>query len=233
MAIVVKSLIRYLAEKAGVGHLSSVGMHHIDMQLQSILQLRNGFFIEVGANDGITQSNTYILEKAYGCRGLLIEPIPRLAKECKARRKRSIVVNAALVASGYQSDTVLIEDADQMSVVRDGTLDEGWIDGHVTRGRELQGMKETTKLRVPARTLDSVLSEHQIQSVDFFSLDVEGYEYEVLKGLSLDKVKVTNIFIETRETNESAIDEHLTRYGYRCDYSWRTPEYTNKLYSLS
>ncbi len=67
----------------------------MDRKLQAYLP-DGGFFIEAGAYDGFRQSTTYYLEKFRGWRGLLVEPIPELARA--ASKERSVpVINAALV----------------------------------------------------------------------------------------------------------------------------------------
>ena len=52
------------------------GLIELDRQLLPHLDKRKGFFIEAGANDGVTQSNTLFFERHRGWRGLLVEPIP-------------------------------------------------------------------------------------------------------------------------------------------------------------
>ena len=74
---------------------SQPALHGIDRELASRLG-SGGFFVEAGAFDGYTQSNTYFLERARGWRGLLIEPVPALAREARRERRRSTVVNCAL-----------------------------------------------------------------------------------------------------------------------------------------
>ena len=65
----------------------------LDDKLAAYLNFRDAFFVEAGANDGVDHSTTYSLEKRRGWRGLLIEPIPELARRCAANRRRSIVEN--------------------------------------------------------------------------------------------------------------------------------------------
>jgi len=48
---------------------------------------------------------------------------------------------------------------------------------------------EQYDLRVPAITLNTILNKHKLIKVDLLSLDVEGYEVEVLKGIDFDKYK--------------------------------------------
>ena len=98
-----------------------------------------GFFIEAGANDGIRQSNTHVLEKKFGWTGLLVEPIPRLAKLCSRYRKRSIVVNAALVPFSESGKFVHLEDVDLMTSMQmhvDSDDGEKWIQ----RAESIQGI---------------------------------------------------------------------------------------------
>ena len=55
---------------------------------EKFLDYDNGYFIELGGNDGVTQSNTYYFEKFRGWHGLLIEPILHQYFKCKNNRQR-------------------------------------------------------------------------------------------------------------------------------------------------
>ena len=52
------------------------GANNLDKKIESYLNYNNGYFVELGANDGITQSNSYYFEKYRGWRGTLVEPTP-------------------------------------------------------------------------------------------------------------------------------------------------------------
>jgi hypothetical protein len=74
-----------------------------EYSLRKYLNYNNGFFIEVGANDGIQQSNTLRLEKDLGWKGILIEPSFESYINCIKNRKDSLVLNIALTSfSDYQ-----------------------------------------------------------------------------------------------------------------------------------
>ena len=64
----------------------------------------NGYFIEIGANDGINLSNTYLLEKNYNWKGICVEPIPDIFNKLKNNRPNSICVNKAIYS---YSDMIL------------------------------------------------------------------------------------------------------------------------------
>jgi hypothetical protein len=72
--------------------------------------------------------------------------------------------------------------------------------------------EETRSVRVV--TLDSLLEKHRIARIDFLSLDVEGYEMEVLDGLSLDRYRPGFILIEDR-IRDLRRHRHLVGHGYR------------------
>lgn len=180
----------------------SFALNELDRKLEKYLKYKNGFFIEAGANDGINQSNTLYFEKYKNWRGLLIEPIPELAIKCKQNRPKCIVENCALVSSKYKDKTIEIQYANLMSVISGGmkTIDEESL--HIAQGLKVQNIPETYRTIVPARTLSSILDEHNIDNIDLFSLDVEGYELEVLKGVDFQKHKPDFLIIEARYKDE-------------------------------
>jgi hypothetical protein len=56
---------------------------------------KNGYFIEIGSADGLYNSNTYLLEKKYNWRGLLIEPNVNWFNK-KISRNKSLTINSAI-----------------------------------------------------------------------------------------------------------------------------------------
>jgi FkbM family methyltransferase len=164
--------------------------------LAKYLDFRNGTFVEAGANDGFEQSNTYWFERFKGWRGILIEAVPDVAAQCRRNRPHAHVVNAALVA---RDDTKFI-------TVTTGNL-MGYVTGHFAdkeqeaRHRrfavEYQDLSGLSEVEVPARTLASILEEYNLGRIDLFSLDVEGYELEVFKGMNVEKHRPRHLCVET------------------------------------
>ena len=70
-------------------------LNNLDRKMEKYLNYKNGFFIEMGANDGFTQSNTYFLEKKYNWYGLLIEPSEKFTLLKKNRSKNNIFSDLA------------------------------------------------------------------------------------------------------------------------------------------
>ena len=75
---------RAIYEFAGNPRYSRPALYDLDRRLGRYLRFRNGIFVEAGANDGFTQSNTYYLERFLGWSGLLVEAIPSLCERGKA-----------------------------------------------------------------------------------------------------------------------------------------------------
>lgn len=174
------------------------GLKGLDNRLKKYLDKNTGFFIEVGGNDGITQSNTYYLEKVKKWQGILVEGIPELYFKCNDRRKNSKVYNYALVGNDFKEEYIEMEYANLMSVVENTIFDKN---AHISAGSKLQGIDNVYKVKVRAKTLGEILEENKIEKVDFFSLDVEGFELEVLKGIDFAKVKIEYILIEIDDQN--------------------------------
>jgi hypothetical protein len=72
---------------------------------------------------------------------------------------------------------------------------------------QVQNIKSTYTVAVPARTLSSILDQYTIEHIDFISLDVEGYEADVLKGIDFSRHCPRYMLIEVhyREDIEAVI----------------------------
>jgi len=178
-------------------------LNDLDRKLEKYLDFPGGFFIEAGANDGYSQSNTYFLENERGWRGILIEGIPELYERCVQERPGATVHHCALVASDFQQSTVTMHYAHLMSLVEGSLKTTDQQDEHLQAGVDIQHLEGSYSTDVPARTLESILDDIQdLPGIDFFSLDVEGYELNVLKGLNLSKYRPSYLLVEARFFDE-------------------------------
>jgi FkbM family methyltransferase len=201
-------LRRRLAERFGSAKYSRPALYDMDHKLERHLPFDGGFFVEAGANDGFLQSNTYYLERFKGWTGILIEPIPDLYRRCLVERRNARVFNYALVSDDYAKSSVKMLYGGLMSVV-EGAQGSGEADrAHVEAGSML-GWDRNYELDVPARTLTSVLKETGAPEIDLLSLDVEGYETDVLAGLDFDRWAPRYLLVEMLEPERtrSGIEE--------------------------
>jgi len=157
-----------------------------------------GIFVEVGAADGFAESNTYYLERFKYWRGVLIEPIPDLYKQCIEERPKSKVFNCALVSGDYLKETVVMKQGYLMSTIK-GALGREEAE-HLEEARYFHGTN-SSEIVVRASTLTSVLKEAGISHIDFFSLDVEGCELNVLRGLDFNIYRPIYMLIEFLDEN--------------------------------
>ena len=192
----------------------SYALNELDLKLLPFLNYRDGFFIEAGANDGIRQSNTLYYEKYKGWTGLLIEAIPALAEQCGKNRPKCIVENCALVSSQFPDKTVELEYYNLMSIVKGGFGNDADENQHKESASRIlrEGDNNSYLVSVPARTLSDVLIAHGINEIDLLSLDVEGYEENVLNGVDFKKHTPKFILVETRHNKKPAMETILLPY---------------------
>ena len=172
-------------------------LNQLDIKLTKYLNYENGFFIEAGANDGYTQSNTYYFETQKHWKGVLIEAIPELANLCRVVRPSTPVYHCALVADDYAQKTVTMKYGNLTSIVEGVYNDPEREKRAISKALERGWIEKTYDIEVPARTLTSILDEITPARIDLFSLDVEHYELSVLKGLDFTRYRPLYLLVET------------------------------------
>ena len=185
------------------------GLNQLDKKLIKYLPSQPGFFIEAGANDGIKQSNTFYLEKRRNWTGLLIEPVPQLAKKCRNNRKKSKVFETVLVPFDRSGSSVEMLNLDLMSMVTGEHGSSLNQEEHQRSAELVQGIKGSPVV-AHGIALSDLLEQLGNPHIDFFSLDVEGFELEVLKGLDFERHRPSFILVETR--NEEELTKRLCEH---------------------
>ncbi|MCW2953657.1 MAG: FkbM family methyltransferase [Conexibacter sp.] len=184
-------------EARGDDSRSRPALFEMDVRLAALLGT-DGYFVEAGANDGFTQSNTYLLERFHGWRGLLVEPTPALAAEATRERPRSQVVRCALVPPEQAGTTVTLHDAGLMSLVA-GAHGSDEADREWVAQAFLRGERDHQTFTAPGRTLSDVVESVRAPQIDLLSLDLEGYEPQALRGLDLGRHAPRWLLVEAHD----------------------------------
>jgi len=148
---------------------------------------KNGYYVEMGAIDGVFQSNTYILEKDYGWQGILVEPDKRFSSVLEKNRPNSKIDYSCVwsttgkIKTFYQSNTMI----DARS-----TIEEFAEVGSANR-------TNWNKYTVNTISLIDLLHRYNAPNyIDYLSLDVEGSELTILKGFDFNQYEFGCITIE-------------------------------------
>jgi FkbM family methyltransferase len=185
---------------------------------------QNGVFLELGAMDGVIYSNTKFFEDTYGWTGVLIEPDTRLYTRMISARPRSKCYNCAV--SNKEKTIDMIVDFGNPAV---STVLETAAEHHL----KVWHSKNSYIVKVQTRTLSSILNDAGITHIDFFSLDVEGHEYEVLDSMDWS-IPVHVILVEVLGENDNdKVRNFLKEKGFVYDGNaahnevWVNPNYQN------
>ena len=177
-------------------------------------QQRNGVYLEMGALDGITYSNTKFFEETLGWSGTLIEAsISSYQKLKKNRPKNRLFHNAVC--------------SERKMVTFSGINAEAGIREHMSDAHQKSNRFGDVTSQVQCERLSVLLKG--VSKVDLWSLDVEGAEYDVLQSMDWD-IPVHVMIIE-RNPNDLLIEDLLLSKGFnyvreqRGNRIWVNPNY--------
>ena len=163
---------------------------------------RGGFFVEMGARDGLDDSNTKFFEETLGWRGLLVEARPAFAEPLSWNRPRAYVLHGAIArhtnCTYYDVRTPA------------GAIEPGWsglVPNKVPTGGFL------VPYLVRCYELDPVLQLLKVAQIDYFSLDVEGAELSILETLRWDRINIGVLGIESSDASDARVRRLLRAHG--------------------
>jgi len=176
-------------------------------------------YLEAGANDGISYSNTIRLEKELGWTGILVEPGIPAYELLQQNRPGNLNCNIALTES--ESQKYLAGTFSSGSLLSSAHPELRYRDiaklNHKYRGvaglRALMNFKPAVSLiEIKAQTLDQVIENSKLPKIDLISLDVEGFEFNSLSGLK--KYRPGIVVVETRASNIWEISSLMTHRNF-------------------
>ncbi len=173
--------------------------------------VKNGFYIDVGANDPLEHSVTAAFYQR-GWYGINIEPLAQYQPAYAAQRPRDI--NLCLAAGAEDGQTTLF---DVPAVPGWASPDPAVASAHRHEGHEVVGQT------VPVRTLRSICAEHVERDIHFLKIDVEGWEEQVLLGMDFQRWRPWVLVVEatlpnSRETNHANWEALVLAARYQFAY---------------
>ncbi len=190
--------------------------------LEKLQYKTGGYFLEIGGGDGYTLSNTFLLERKFNWTGILVEPSNKFHDISK---HRNCITVQACVSDKAGKDIFVEGMSDSwyngrhhsyLSALK-GTFNETlFINNQPVRIPAIQGIER----EVNTVLLETILDEAKAPSIiDYFSLDVEGSEYAILKNFPFDKYKFRVMTIEHNglQPHRGNIRTLLESHGYKYD----------------
>jgi FkbM family methyltransferase len=189
--------------------------YHQDKDLEANIfkGYKNGFFVDVGAHDGVTINNTLYFEKYNNWTGINVEPIKKVYDKLVSNRPNNINLNCAVC--NYDGETDFLCNTGYTEMI--SGIKNNFDPRHMQRlERENQETGSTTEIiTVNTKKLETIFSEHNITYVNYLSIDVEGAEFEVIKSINFDKVFIDVIGFENNFDDASIpIIEYLEKYNF-------------------
>ena len=150
----------------------------------------NGIFLELGACDGITYSNTKFFEDKLNFKGILIEPVYYMFQKLIKNRPNCILVNRA-ISTKTENIKMLVNSNGPVSAMKH------------TINKKFKNKWHSSSQEISVKTikLSQIINDLKLKYIDLFSLDVEGGELDVLQTINWKDIEIYLICIELDGSN--------------------------------
>ncbi|MDB5200763.1 MAG: hypothetical protein JWQ27_172 [Ferruginibacter sp.] len=187
------------------------------------------FFIQVGANDGLTGDSLreYIIR--YKWQGVLVEPVPyvfaRLVENYQAVEGLNFensaigssdgLLNFYSLAEFDLQGNKLFSDTEKYKIDQLGSFDKETLLKHAYMHQDFE--KLIREIKVPTIPFSQLCAKYQVQKIGLLQLDVEGYDYEILKDINFATLQPSIVIFEhqhMKKLHYKAIVKKLSVSGY-------------------
>jgi FkbM family methyltransferase len=218
----------------------------ISPTLRAIVERANRddfFFVNIGANDGVSNDVIYPFIREYGWRGIVVEPLPPVFEELKRnyREFRGIAFEQVAIAATPRPFFYIPPESgyDRPWARQVGTLNRAYLlktigllrlyefDGPVPDWLE----QAVERVEVPCLTFDALMQKYRVERVDFLNIDAESADYEIFCSIDFSRYRPAILCIETSEMTEDQSADFERRLA-RLDYAFVEPfDVLTKLYA--
>ncbi len=174
-----------------------------------------GFFIDIGAHEGILYSNTCFFENQLKWKGICFEPNP-VSYEKLIRNRNSVCLQKCI--------------SNEKGMKQFVSHPTSWVSGLLDKYSEQHAKKwgvqnviadhSAQVISVDCCLLNDILEQYKIYEVDFLSIDTEGGELEILKSIDYSKYNIKVIVVENIYHD----------FEYRCFLESQGYVYATRLY---
>lgn len=171
---------------------------------------RGGFFVDIGAHDGVSGSNTCYFERNLGWSGLCIEPIPEVFDQLKENRECDLICGCIAAEKGSAKFLRITGPGEVLSGLEINSPPEhrAWVRNEVAR---LGG--SIVELEVSCLRFNDLIAERRVSQIDYLSIDTEGAELDILRTIDFQACPIQVLDIENNYHGDHLI-ELLDPLGY-------------------
>jgi len=170
---------------------------------------RNGFFVEFGAADGVSLSNTCLLEREFDWRGILAEPNSVWHAALRQNRKAAIDERCVFGRSGERVAFAATRHPELATIL-----------GYESNDGHRLARRDHAIVEVETVSLNDLLRQHNApHDIDYISIDTEGSELDILEPFDFKRWSVMLFSVEHNATGlEQGVDRLMQRHGYERRY---------------
>lgn len=172
---------------------------------------QGGVFVDIGAHDGISYSNTYFFEKELGWTGICVEPQKKIFEDLKENRK-CICLNGCVYTYDGEKEFVQVNGPSEMLSGLQETYNEKQLARAKFEVSTLGGNIELCKVKTFA--FNTLCKTHKLEHIDLLSIDTEGSEEAILRSIDFDQVTINIIVAESNDLIEPT-KNFLETKGYK------------------
>ena len=193
--------------------------------LDYFAQTPQGFFVQIGANDGISHDpiREFIIRNQ-NWKGVLIEPIPDLLSKCQFsykyynHRTRFQFINAAISDRSGLLELWKITDSElsNFPLFASGLVSNNF--SHFTKHFPQIRPEQLESVKVKCLTFNELTSQLHLSNIDLLCIDIEGHESVIIPSVLTSEIKPRAILFETDHLSPAdllEIKDLLQKSGYQ------------------